>query len=71
MAKSGDINLHCGDLLRSTLATHGLRGGGTAEFAQTDVPKEWLEKISAELEDSVGARCRLRGWRPQPDALPS
>ncbi len=71
LAKSGDINLHCGDLLRSTLATHGLRGGGTAEFAQTDVPKEWLEKISAELEDSVGARCRLRGWRPQPDALPS
>lgn len=71
LAKSGDINLHCGDLLRSTLATHGLRGGGTAEFAQTDVPKEWLEKIRAELEDSVGARCRLRGWRPQPDALPS
>ena len=71
LAKSGDINLHCGDLLRSTLATHGLRGGGTAEFAQTDVPKEWLERIRAELEDSVDARCRLRGWRPQSDALQS
>ncbi|MGC1363619.1 MAG: alanine--tRNA ligase-related protein [Silvibacterium sp.] len=71
LAKSGDINLHCGDLLRSTLAAHGLRGGGTAEFAQTDVPKEWLERIRAELEDSVGAQCRLRGWRPQSDALPS
>ncbi|MGB0124199.1 MAG: alanine--tRNA ligase-related protein, partial [Silvibacterium sp.] len=68
LAKSGDINLHCGDLLRSTLAAHGLRGGGTAEFAQTDVPKEWLERIRAELEDSVGAQCRLRGWRPQSDA---
>lgn len=53
LAKSGDIRLHCGDLLRETLAVRGLRGGGSADLAQAEVPKEQLEKISADLEASI------------------
>lgn len=53
LARSGDIRLHCGDLLRETLAVRGLRGGGSADLAQAEVPKEQLGKISADLETSV------------------
>jgi alanyl-tRNA synthetase len=70
LAKSGDINLHCGELLRETLAEYGLRGGGSTEFAQTDVPKEHLEKVREDLEASILARCRLRGSRSDLDTLP-
>lgn len=65
LAKSGDINFNCGDLLRDTLAAHALRGGGSADLAQTDVPKEKLEKISTDLEASVRRLCSLRGSSAQ------
>jgi len=68
VAKSGDINLHCGDLLRETLAAFGLRGGGSAEFAQTDVPQEQLEKVRGSLEAWILARCRLRSNLASSDA---
>jgi alanyl-tRNA synthetase len=68
IAKSSDINLHCGDLLRETLAGYGLRGGGSAEFAQTDVPQEHMEKIQGELEAAIIARCRLRSSQASSDA---
>lgn len=70
IAKSGDVNLHCGDLLRERLAAYGLRGGGSAEFAQTDVPQEHLEKVRGELEAAIVARCRLRSSHTGSDALP-
>jgi alanyl-tRNA synthetase len=60
LAKSGDVNLHCGDLLRETAERYGLRGGGSSEFAQTDVPQEQMAKLRDELEAEVLARCRLR-----------
>jgi alanyl-tRNA synthetase len=57
LAKSRDIEFHCGELLRETLAAHGLRGGGSADLAQTDVPKDEWEKVRAELEASIRGRC--------------
>lgn len=57
LARSRDIDLHCGALLREKLASHGLRGGGSAELAQSDVPKDQLEEIRAELEDTIRSRC--------------
>ena len=69
LAKSGDINLHCGELLKEQLAEYGLRGGGSTEFAQTDVPKDLLEKIVEELEAAVEERCRLRGGRQDVDVV--
>jgi alanyl-tRNA synthetase len=67
LVKSGDINLHCGDLLRTTLAAYGLRGGGSIDLAQTDVPKEQLKKLKAELEATIRERCSLRSSRPASD----
>ena len=63
LAKSGDVNLHCGELLREVVERYGLRGGGSTEFAQTDVPKEVLGKLRDELETEVCARCRLGAGR--------
>jgi alanyl-tRNA synthetase len=53
LAKSSDIDFHCGELLRETLATHGLRGGGSADLAQTDVPMDQLESVRQDLEASI------------------
>ena len=63
LAKSGDVNLHCGELLREAVERYGLRGGGSAEIAQTDVPKDMLGKLRDELEAEVCARCRLGAGR--------
>jgi alanyl-tRNA synthetase len=57
IARSGDIDFHCGELLRETLASYGLRGGGSASLAQTDVPKDQLERVRQDLEASIRARC--------------
>ncbi len=63
LAKSGDVNLHCGELLRDVLTSYGLRGGGSTEFAQTDVPEEQMEALLDDLEAAVSARCRLSAGR--------
>lgn len=65
LTRSGDLEFHCGDLLREALAAHGLRGGGSPELAQTDVPQDKLQPITAELESAVRARCQSRNLRPQ------
>jgi alanyl-tRNA synthetase len=57
LAKSRDIEFHCGELLRETLAAHGLRGGGSADLAQTDVPKEQWDAVRTEMEAAVRGRC--------------
>jgi alanyl-tRNA synthetase len=57
LARSGDIDLHCGDLLREALAGHGLRGGGSAALAQTDLPKDKFETVREELQASIRLRC--------------
>ena len=67
LAKSGDINLHCGELLRDTLSAYGLRGGGSVDLAQTDVPREQLKKLKADLEAVIRERCSLRLSRQPSD----
>ena len=56
LARSRDLEFHCGDLLRESLASRGLRGGGSPDLAQTDVAEDQLESVSADLERSVRAR---------------
>lgn len=57
LAKSRDIDFHCGELLRETLTAHGLRGGGSADLAQTDIPKEHWDTVRAELEAAIRSHC--------------
>jgi alanyl-tRNA synthetase len=40
VARSTDLNFNCGQILREALAQLGLRGGGSADLAQGEVPAE-------------------------------
>jgi alanyl-tRNA synthetase len=40
LARSGDIEMHCGELMRAALAELGLRGGGSPDMAQGDLPQD-------------------------------
>ena len=57
LARSRDLDFHCGELLKEVLAAHGLRGGGSADLAQTDLAEDQLEALAAELEIAVRSRC--------------
>ena len=49
-----DLDFDCGTLLRTTLASHGGRGGGSKDMAQGSVP---VEKLAAAL-DELAAHCQ-------------
>jgi len=63
LACSRDMNLNCGEFLRAVLASHGLRGGGSADLAQGDAPKAEAEKIAGSM--AVNLRATLA--RPHAD----
>lgn len=52
LARSGDLTLDCGTLLRETVAAHGGRGGGSKDMAQGSVPAEKLETVLQTLADA-------------------
>jgi alanyl-tRNA synthetase len=54
LARSLDFNFECGRILRESLSLLGLRGGGSPDFAQGEVPAEQL----AALRTSVLAAVR-------------
>jgi alanyl-tRNA synthetase len=54
LARSGDLEFHAGNLLKEALANLGLRGGGSADLAQGQVP---LQQIEA-LLDAIGSSVR-------------
>jgi alanyl-tRNA synthetase len=60
LARSRDLDFHCGNLLKEVLAAHGLRGGGSPDLAQTDLAEDQLESLAAELEKSVRSQCAPR-----------
>jgi alanyl-tRNA synthetase len=63
LARSHDIDLHCGNFLREALAVHGVRGGGSPDLAQSDLPREKLDEITAQLAAnlrSMFSRVRAR-----------
>ncbi|MGH9588583.1 MAG: alanyl-tRNA editing protein, partial [Acidobacteriaceae bacterium] len=66
LARSRDLEFHCGNLMREGLAARGLRGGGSADLAQTDLAEDQLEPVSAELEHSIRTQIggSARGVQP-------
>lgn len=66
LARSRDLDFHCGNLLRDTLAARGLRGGGSADLAQTDLAEDQLEAVSTELEQSIRERISAGASEAQP-----
>lgn len=53
VARSPDLNFDCGRILREALAHLGLRGGGSADLAQGDVPKEHESALMASLIETI------------------
>ena len=49
LSRSGDLEFDCGTVLRTMLATHGGRGGGSKDMAQGSVPLEKLQTVLDEL----------------------
>lgn len=55
LARSGDLELHAGNLLKGALAGLGLRGGGSADLAQGQVPQKQVNDLLDALAASVRA----------------
>jgi alanyl-tRNA synthetase len=53
VARSRDLNFDCGRILREALASVGLRGGGSADLAQGDVPREHESVLLASLVETI------------------
>lgn len=56
LARSLDLNFHCGETMKLALAPLGLRGGGSPSLAQTDVPVNRLAEVRAALEEALRSR---------------
>lgn len=53
VARSSDLDFNCGQILREALAHLGLRGGGSADFAQGEVPAEQEKALRGSLSDAI------------------
>ncbi len=53
IARSSDLDFHCGQVLREALSQFGLRGGGSPDLAQGQVPAEHEPSLQASLSDSI------------------
>lgn len=53
VARSMDLDLDCGRILKDALAQRGLRGGGSADMAQGDVPLQDCAQVRAELAAAI------------------
>jgi alanyl-tRNA synthetase len=53
VARGPDLGFDCGQILREALAEIGLRGGGSADLAQGDVPAEQEAELRASITDVI------------------
>jgi alanyl-tRNA synthetase len=53
VARSSDLNFNCGQILREALARLGLRGGGSADLAQGEVPAGQEPALRAFVSDAI------------------
>lgn len=53
LARSRDLNFDCGRILREALAALGLRGGGSPDLAQGDVPAHQLSALQSSVIEAI------------------
>jgi alanyl-tRNA synthetase len=53
VARSSDLEFNCGQILREALAHVGLRGGGSADLAQGEVPAEQEVALRASISEAI------------------
>ncbi len=58
LACSQSLNCHCGKHLQSALAPLGLRGGGSPDMAQTQLPLAQAHLVAAQLAEQLAAEIR-------------
>jgi alanyl-tRNA synthetase len=56
LARSPDLDLHCGAILKEVLAERGLRGGGSPDLAQGEIARAAADDLRAALAARVHAR---------------
>ena len=59
IARSDDLDFSCAALLRQALEEMGLRGGGSASLAQSQVPAKQLDELFARLEGEVRGQLKI------------
>jgi len=59
MARSSDLAFHCGQILREALAGLGLRGGGSPDLSQGDVPAQQEPELRSKLIEVIRASQAL------------
>lgn len=64
LARSLDLDFNCGGLMKDVLARHGLRGGGSPDLAQGDVPAREIAAVRASLVEAVRAVFATAGAAP-------
>jgi alanyl-tRNA synthetase len=55
VARSSDLDFNCGQILREALGRLGLRGGGSADLAQGEVPAEQEAALRVSLRNAICA----------------
>jgi alanyl-tRNA synthetase len=60
LARSGDLEIHCGEMMRAALAELGLRGGGSADLAQGELPEEEVVNFLAALTRELRSKLVVR-----------
>ena len=65
LSRSLDLNLDCGRIMKEALAERGLRGGGSADLAQGDVPAAQCAEFRAALANSIRASVAAERDRPR------
>ena len=53
VARSSDLDFNCGQILREALASLGLRGGGSTDLAQGEVPAKQEAALRAAVTDAI------------------
>jgi alanyl-tRNA synthetase len=53
LARSPDLKFNCGVILREALASLGLRGGGSPDLAQGEVPANQEPLLRTSITDAI------------------
>lgn len=64
LARSLDLDFNCGALMKDVLAAHGLRGGGSPDLAQGDVPAADVSVVCAALAEAARSASARSGTAP-------
>jgi alanyl-tRNA synthetase len=59
VARSSDLDFHCGQIVREALVQLGLRGGGSSDFAQGEVPAELESTLLASVTSAIRSAVAL------------